>query len=142
MRYLGVIACLAVAGVFAACGDDGNGGGPGPVATAGAGGESDMPAGGQANTGATSSMGGADPDPDPDPDPVAGAGGGAGGEPPLGPASMGTPRNGLGQVVDGVVARSANFTMILSVGEEPGGNVSMHSSQYRINLGVVGSTQK
>lgn len=140
MRYLGVIACLAVASVFAACGDDGNGGGgPGPVATAGAGGESDMPAGGQPNTGATSSMGGMGGEtPDPDPDPVAGAGG----EPPLGPASMGTPRNGLGQVVDGVVARSANFTMILSVGEEPGGNVSMHSSQYRINLGVVGSTQK
>jgi len=32
--------------------------------------------------------------------------------------------------------------MILSVGEEPGGNISMGSTAYRVNLGVVGSTQK
>ncbi|HKY39876.1 MAG TPA: hypothetical protein VJN18_28265 [Polyangiaceae bacterium] len=137
MRYLGVLAGLTVASVFFACGGDGNGNGGGPGTTAGAGGEDSTPSeGGSSNTGATASMGG---DPGPvDPGPTAGAGG----EPPLGPASMGTPRNGVGQVVDGVVARSENFTMILSVGEEPGGNVSMISSQYRINLGVVGSTQK
>ena len=134
MRYLGVLACVAVASVFFACGGDSNGNGGGPGAAAGAGGEDDTPSdGGNSNTGATSSMGG-EPDP--------GTTGGAGGEAPLGPASMGTPRDGVSQVVDGVVARSENFTMILSVGEEPGGNVSMISSQYRINLGVVGSTQK
>jgi hypothetical protein len=141
MRYLGFAACISVATLFFACGGDdsgGNPGGGGPNA-GGAGGAPDD-GGGEPATGAKSGSGNNGGNTGQGGEPAANAG--AGGEPPIGPASMGKARNGNGPVVDGVVAHSQNFTMVLSVGEEPGGNISMFSKAYRVNLGVVGSTQK
>jgi len=140
MRYLGMVASVAVATAFLACGgDDNNNGNPGGGATD-AGGEPGSEAGapssggknGNGGSAGTTSSAGTPASED----------GGAGGDAPLGPASMGLPRNGNGAVVDGIVAHSKNFTMVLAVGEEPGGSTSMFSKKYRINLGVVGSTQK
>jgi len=144
MRYVGIALCVTVASIVFACGGDDSGNGNTPGATGGAAGEGPIenPPGGAAPAeGGTGNAPGA-----------AGAGGehvtpgmpggGEGGAFEPGVVSKGTPRQGYGNVVDGVVAHSENFTMLLSVGEEPGGNVSMSSSMYRVNLGVVGSTQK
>jgi hypothetical protein len=139
MRNLGFAACISVAALFFACGGDDSGGNPGGGAPNAGGAPDDgggepstgAKSGSSGNNGGSTSQGG---------EPTSNAG--AGGEPPVGPASMGKPRNGNGPVVDGVVAHSQSFTMVLSVGEEPGGNTSMFSKAYRVNLGVVGSTQK
>lgn len=141
MRYLGMVASVAVATAFVACGgDDNNNGNPGGGAMD-AGGEPGSEAGAPTTGGKNGSGGSAGTSPGTAGVPAS-ENGGAGGEQPLGPASMGLPRNGNGAVVDGIVAHSKNFTMVLAVGEEPGGSTSMFSKKYRINLGVVGSTQK
>ena len=67
--------------------------------------------------------------------------GGSGGSGGTGIVSQADPRQGFGMVVDGVVSKSENFTAILTLGERPGGNTSMGSSMYRLNMGLVGSTQ-
>jgi hypothetical protein len=140
MRYFGFAVCVSAATLFFACGGDDDSGHSGGGATdaGGAAGDAGAPASGKGgkpnNTAGTSTNEGGDgPTP---------GGGGEAGETPIGPASMGKPRNGNGPVVDGIVGHSKNFTMVLSIGEEPGGSTSMFSKAYRVNLGVVGSTQK
>ena len=142
MRYVGLSFCFGVAAVVFACGgSDSNGGGNkgtggdgGDTTVEPRGGEAATETGGQGDTGGTAGKGNAGKGNTPP--------GGEGGETLIGVESHANPRTGYGNVVDGVVAHSKNFTMILSVGEEPGGSVSMGSATYRVNLGVVGSTQK
>jgi hypothetical protein len=141
MRRVGLSLCLAAAAIAFACGgNDGGGGGQQPPGDGEAGemnqpGDGGASAGGKKGDGGTGNAGTANTG-------NMDAGGEGGGSDVIGVVSHATPRSGYGNVVDGIVGRSKNFTMILSVGEEPGGNLSMGSSSYRINLGVVGSTQK
>jgi len=122
MRYVGLSLCAGVAAIVFACGgSDSNGGGNTSTGGEGGevtvvkpdGGEPGTEAGGQGGQGDTGTKGG-----------TGGKGGtgntplgGEGGETLIGVESHAKPRTGYGNVVDGVVARSKNFTMILSVGE-------------------------
>lgn len=51
-------------------------------------------------------------------------------------------RPGMGLVSGGVRAESANFVGVFTLGEAPGGNRVMQSAQYRLDAGVVGTTQQ
>ena len=44
-------------------------------------------------------------------------------------------------VSGGTVMTSANYRLILTTGESPGGNGVSTSSSYRMNGGLVGATQ-
>ncbi len=118
-----------------ACGgdDDGGGGGTGNQSTAG-----DADGGG----GEPSGGGGTKNEPgdggEPSMTPMAGAGGEVTNPPMAVPLE---PRTGSAIVVDGVVATSKNFRVILTLGEGPSGNTTMKSAKHRVNLGVIGSTQ-
>lgn len=48
---------------------------------------------------------------------------------------------GLAVVPGGTVMKSANYTLVLTSGESPGGNGVMSSSNYRLQGGFVGATQ-
>jgi hypothetical protein len=117
-----------------ACGgdDDGGGGGTGNQSTAGDGdGGGGEPSGG----GGTKNDPGGGGEPSM---PMAGAGGEVTNPPMAVPLE---PRAGSAIVVDGVVATSKNFRVILTLGEGPSGNTTMKSARHRVNLGVIGSTQ-
>lgn len=49
-------------------------------------------------------------------------------------------RPGQDMVAGGTLARSANFTLLLTVGESPGSNGVMTSTNYRAITGLVGTT--
>jgi hypothetical protein len=120
-----------------ACGgdDDGGGGGTGNQSTAGDGDGGGGEPGGVGGTKNNPGNGG-----EPSTMPMAGAGaGGEGTDPPV--AVPLKPRTGSAVVVDGVVATSQNFRVILTLGEGPSGNTTMKSAKHRVNLGVIGSTQ-
>jgi hypothetical protein len=51
-------------------------------------------------------------------------------------------RPGKDFVAGGVRAHSANFTIILSLGESPGGNGLAKSTLYQVRGGLVSSTQR
>jgi hypothetical protein len=142
MRYVGLALCVSAASIVFACGGSDSNGGNTPGAIGGAAGETPVdnppPGGAPPSEGGTGNSTAGNPTAGKASTPAGGEGGAT--EP--GVVSNGTPRPGNGNVVDGIVAHSSNFTMVLSVGEEPGGNLSMSSSMYRVNLGVVGSTQK
>ena len=140
MRYVGLALCVSAASIIFACGGSDSNGGNTPGAVGGAAGETpvDNPGGAPPSEGGAGNSAGGNSTAGKASTPAGGEGGAI--EP--GVVSKGTPRPGNGNVVDGIVAHSSNFTMVLSVGEEPGGNLSMSSSMYRVNLGVVGSTQK
>lgn len=59
----------------------------------------------------------------------------------IGIISTGEPRTGFALVAGGELSSSDNFVLIGSIGEELGGNRSMGSASYRLNLGFVGVTQ-
>jgi hypothetical protein len=124
----------SVLAVQACGGDDGDGGGGGTgnQSSAGDGGGGEPPSSG---VGGTKSKPGDGGEPGTT---MAGAGGDVS-EPPVSVPLE--PRSGSAVVVDGVVATSKNFRVILTLGEGPGGNTTMKSSQHRVNLGVIGSTQ-
>lgn len=133
LRFVAVVPFMLV--VAQACGDSSSGGSGGPGAGGDSGGEGPS-SGGNTNPG----QGG---------EPGTGEGGsgaqvGAGGEggqtnPPR-PVALES-RPGSAIVVDGVVATSQNFKVILTLGEGPSGNTTMKSTRHRVNLGLIGSTQ-
>jgi hypothetical protein len=53
-----------------------------------------------------------------------------------------TSRPGMDMVAGGVHAKSANFTIILTLGESPGGNGLAKSTLYEVRGGLVSSTQR
>src|ERR1041384_2376131 len=116
MRVVGLSLCFALAVIVVGCGGS-DGGGKGDGVVAGASGEAtqEMPEGGGPASEAGGEGGGGTGTGGKGNPPV----GGEGGETVIGVVSHGSPRTGYGNVVDGVVARSKNFTVILSVGEEP-----------------------
>jgi hypothetical protein len=67
--------------------------------------------------------------------------GGEGGDPGPGVVSQAGPHTGFAIVAAGELTRSENFTLLATLGEEPGGNRSMSSESHRLNLGFVGVTQ-
>lgn len=142
LRFAVVLPLVLAVGQACGGGDSGGGGG-----------------GGSDGNGATSSMGGEDPQGNAGDGPSTGGKntnhggdtatggttptgeGGAGGEanPPV--AVPLKSRAGSAIVVDGVVAKSKNFKVILTLGEGPGGNTTMKSKEHRIKQGLIGSTQ-
>lgn len=129
------IGLLTLGLVAQACGGDsgGNGGGKqnngGESSEAGAG---TGDAGSGAKPGGGSVNGGGD---------GPGAGGEGGAPPVVVTPVVEKPRNGTAIVVDGTIATSENFRVILTLGEGPSGNTTMKSAQHRVDLGVIGSTQ-
>jgi len=132
-----LFASLGVA--VAACGGDdtatvppgsgGSAGGAGAAAAGSAGsGGSGTSAGG--NAGTSGGGGGSDVTPD---------GGNAGGSAGGAPITKGRP--GMDLVAGGLVSKSANFKLILTVGESPGGNGLAKSSLYQMRGGLISSTQ-
>lgn len=126
-RFWPLIALLAVTiGTVAGCGSSSGGGGE----TENTGGMAGSAAGGSAS-GGKSSSGGRD--------------GGDAGDSGAGGSGGSTPRSSKSAtavVAGGTVAHSENFTVILTLGESPGGNRSMSSSGHRANLGLIGATQQ
>jgi hypothetical protein len=135
-RSIGLAALLAAlsGAVLLGCGADGGGGGGGiggSAASAGAAGSAGTAGGGtggSSGSGGDSGSGGSGG--------IAGAAGagGTGGEPGGGSSAMAT-------VSGGSVMSSANYRLILTSGEGPGGNGVMTSPSYRLNGGLVGATQ-
>ena len=66
-------------------------------------------------------------------------GGGTDGSPEGGGVAS---RPGMDFVAGGVRARSTNFTIILTLGESPGGNGLAKSTLYQVRGGLVSSTQR
>jgi hypothetical protein len=52
------------------------------------------------------------------------------------------PHTGTSLVAGGVVASSANYRVIMTLGQSPGGNATHSSANYMIVGGLVGATQK
>jgi hypothetical protein len=48
----------------------------------------------------------------------------------------------MDMVAGGIRAHSANFTLILTLGESPGGNGVAKSTLYQVRGGLVSSTQR
>lgn len=59
--------------------------------------------------------------------------------PDAGPDSGG--RAGTALVPGGVSAKSANYSIVMTLGQSPGGNTTMSSQKSKINSGVVGANQ-
>jgi hypothetical protein len=133
LRLSAMLLFASMIAVQACGGDDGGGGGgTGNQSTAGDGdGGGGEPSGG----GGTKNDPGGGGEPSM---PMAGTGGEVTNPPMAVPLE---PRTGSAIVVDGVVATSKNFRVILTLGEGPSGNTTMKSAQHRVNLGVIGSTQ-
>jgi hypothetical protein len=74
----------------------------------------------------------------------AGAGGEAGAASPPEPVvvSTGKPHAAAGLVAGGVVAKSAHFTGVFSLGASPGGNGLLTSSNHQLRGGVLGASQQ
>ena len=68
--------------------------------------------------------------------------GGAAGAPVVVVVSTGKPHAASGLVAGGVVAHSAHFTGVFTLGEAPGGNRIMTSANSQLRGGVIGATQK
>ncbi len=56
--------------------------------------------------------------------------------------SMATPHAAGGLVAGGVIAHSANFTGVFSLGAAPGGNGVLTSATKQLRGGIIGATQK
>lgn len=123
----------AVGGSGGTAGTSPQGGTAGTAGSLSTGGLAGTPGtGGLAGEGGTPGVGG-----------TAGVGGSAGtagmagsaGAPPL----EGTSSQAL--LSSGGVSKNADYTLVMSAGEAPGGNRVMSSSDYRLQLGVTGATQ-
>jgi hypothetical protein len=68
--------------------------------------------------------------------------GGAAGAPVVVVISTATPHAASGLVAGGVVAHSAHFTGVFTLGEAPGGNRIMTSANSQLRGGVIGASQK
>ena len=135
LRFMGLALFVTLAAAQACGGDDGgSSGGTGNKSSAGedAGGDG---SGGTKPTGGSKATGGTDPSGTAGAPTDAGAGGDAPVVVPL------KPRTGTAIVVDGQLATSENYRVLLTLGEGPSGNTTMKSTKHRVNLGVIGSTQ-
>lgn len=110
-------------------GASGTGGFAGQGGTAGSGGQSAAGAGGVAGDGGIAGSGGA----------VAGAGGSPEGGSPEGGAKRGRANTDI--ATSGQVTKSANYTLITTVGQAPGANGATSSSKYQLITGLVAATQ-
>jgi hypothetical protein len=68
--------------------------------------------------------------------------GGAAGAPVVPVVSTAMPHAAGGLVAGGVVAHSAHFTGVFTLGQAPGGNRIMTSANSQLRGGVIGATQK
>jgi len=68
--------------------------------------------------------------------------GGAAGAPVAVIISTATPHAASGLVAGGVVAKSAHFKGVFTLGEAPGGNRIMTSANSQLRGGVIGASQK
>jgi hypothetical protein len=65
----------------------------------------------------------------------------------MGPGTGGTPDPGVNGQPGGAVVtlgarmKSANYSIVLTVGETPGGNGTMRSTNYRLRTGLVATTE-
>lgn len=127
LRFVVVVPLVLALGQACGGGDSG-GGGSGATSSMGGdethGDAGEGPSTGGKNHGGDTATGGTTPS----------GNGGAGGEPLKS-------RAGTAIVVDGVVATSKNFKVILTLGEGPGGNTTMKSKKHQIKQGLIGSTQ-
>ena len=70
--------------------------------------------------------------------------GGAAGSAPVTPVIISTalPHAAGGVVAGAVVAHSAHFTGVFSLGAAPGGNRTLTSANHQLRAGVIGASQK
>lgn len=135
------LACLLTAlALTSACGDDSGGpdneAGAGGAAAGAAGSSNGGTSSGGTSNGGTSSGGTSNGG-------TSSGGAGAGGGGAGGTAGAGS--QGVSAILTltpgGSVSSSANFTLIGTVGETPGGNNYMTSANNRLDLGFIGATQ-
>jgi hypothetical protein len=118
-------------------GDMGTGGsaGSGTGGTAGSAGSGTGGSAGDTGTGGTGGSGGSAM---PDGGGTGGTGGAGGGD---GGVAMGKKKQAFAIVAAGNQSKSTNYTLISTMSQGPGMNGSSKSTNFRLNLGVVGATQ-
>jgi hypothetical protein len=109
--------------------------------SSGSSGGSSGTAGNSTTTGGTDSTGGTNS--------TGGSGIGAAGDGNLGEGgvdvpvvSTASPHGATSLVAGGVIAHSANFTGVFSLGQAPGGNGVLTSKNAQLRGGIIGATQK